>query len=146
MHNRKKHILNVDGEVTSPPLHDSELISVNTDDSIVSLLFKLDDGSNVYCYLNDTEQFVCNNFRQGNIVLDLTVITGDLLSDELKFKIFPASRVKNEKFDRYIESINNKLQKNELIIIQLNPSYGCEITAICSSISFNSSRKEKGQT
>jgi hypothetical protein len=131
------YLLNEASEVIEPPLHDAKLYSICTENEIIKLGFTLADREQVYCSLINVKQFTCNNFKQGNIVLDLTLYKGEALNENIKDKLFSKPIGYNNKFERYIESVNCKLINNELILVVLNPSYGAEIISICEDIKFS---------
>lgn len=126
------------GAVVNPPLHDSELFSIETGKVITKLGFKLVDDEIVYCSLIGVKQFICNGLRQGNIVLDLTLVEGKALSNRVRDKLFTPPSVHNEKFNEFLTSIDSSLESKELILVVLNPSYGCEVLAVCEKIIFES--------
>ncbi len=119
-------------------LHDAKLTNIDFNESLLTLSFKTVDGKRVKCTLVDIEQFVCDNLRSGNIILDFSVSKGQPLSKIQQEKLFKNIFVSSEKFDNYISALNTKLIEGDLLLAELSPSYGCEILAICKILRFES--------
>lgn len=130
------YIADDSGAVTSPKLHDATLICIEISDAFIQLSFKLVSDKIVHCKLVSVDQFLCNGLRKGNIVLDLTIVRGKALHQNISKKLFEPPRNDNERFRQYLDSINEKLINGDLTLVILNPTYGGEIISLCREIIF----------
>lgn len=121
--------------VTNPVLHDAKVLCIDLNID-VKIDFQLTTGEVVNVELICPKHFVCNDLFMGNIVLDLTVSSGEKISDADKNNLFGRGKIPNEKFDQYINGIEQELLNRNLCIVKLNPSYGCKFIAICKNIVF----------
>ena len=122
-------------------LHDSELFLIETNKKYVKLGFRLSDGSIVFCYLHTIRHFLCDGMMHGNIILDLTIDEGECLSSNIRNRLFEPPKGDVIKFNKYVNSVEVRLKKGELKLVMINPSYGCEIIALCEEVEFMESKK-----
>ncbi|MFT4925133.1 MAG: hypothetical protein ACI8WB_001223 [Phenylobacterium sp.] len=123
--------------VVKPALHDSNLLALDLiKDKEIILSFKLESGEFVKLYLDGVESFVCDNLRKGNIVLDFTITSGIDAKLENLQDFFDIPKRNNEKFNGYIDRLKQKVIQNELVIVELNPSYGCKLRALVESVHY----------
>lgn len=122
-------------QVIEPDLHDSNLLSIESDTDQAILKFRLVSGDLVQATLIGVDRLVCDNFREGNIVLDVTIeseAAGSVLD-----KLFIPPRIKNEKYEAFISTVRQKLKEGMMKIVSINPSYGCESIVYCKDVYFN---------
>lgn len=118
--------------------HDSYLKKIELGENTTELLFELVTGKRVRLLLNEVERLLCNGFREGNIILEASII-GDLdRCDSLFSELFDKPAVDIEKHQVYLVSLKNRISKGELMLLHLTPSYGCELIALCRKIEFRS--------
>ncbi len=74
---------------------------------------------------------LCNNLKEGNTVLEVSIVRESKYRESLLYKLFDLSD--NEKISNpdYVRKIKKKLEDQELIILLVAPSYGCELIALC---------------
>jgi hypothetical protein len=112
--------------VVNPNLHDGNLVGVVllSESRLLILIRKL-DGTVEGIILGGVEYLLVDRFNQGNIILDMTITTGSAarLEDISEFFSGVDARQKFEEFN-----------SRNLMLVQLNPSYGCYLSCICSSI------------
>ena len=126
--------------VITPQLHDSNLTKLEFFQDNIVLSFILESKKVINIHLIGIVDIMCNNLRKGNIVLDVTASTGSDTDFYLLDKLFTKPKVNNPKFESYLCSLKNKILQNELYVVQLNPSYGCEIIALCENIKYSTKR------
>ena len=82
---------------------------------------------------NGVERFLCNSLREGNIVLDVSIISdGEQQASCLK-KLYQFSDIDEIKAKLFLASVLKKLENNLLFLLKVSPSYGCEIMVLCES-------------
>jgi len=112
-----------------PSFHDGHLNGIVLRPNQQCLLLLSDvTGAEYQFILDGVEHFRAENFRQGNIVLDLTVRDQNVDEEDLLFVLF-LDRPPDSK--KGIESNLSRIQSGELHLIQLAPSYGCELAILC---------------
>lgn len=114
-----------DGTVTGFPYHDGQLdgLLVNEDKEVL-LAVRSIDGERRLVRLCGVEHLNVDEFRQGNIVVDMYVMSKELLSSSAEFSKLVASKL-------FIPP--DKLS-NDSIVFVLQSDYGAEILAICSDV------------
>lgn len=123
--------------VIEPSLHDSNLVKLDCyDEKNIKLSFKLISNEVKTVYLNGVEGFVCNDLRKGNIVLDLTVSSGQGAPIKILNNLFEAPKHERQKHDLFLEKTQARIFSKELSIVVLNPSYGCKLIALVHSIGY----------
>lgn len=124
--------------------HDQHMVSVSLDDDTGTLGFKDRFGARSEVTLHLVEALLMNDFRQGNIVLDLEILEGeDALGAEagqLLAQLFPEphTAAPTEVHDRHralIAGRTARLRSREAVLISISPSYGACLVAFCASIS-----------
>jgi hypothetical protein len=105
-------------------------------DTAITLSFKLEAGEFAKLYLDGVETFVCDNLRKGNIVLDFTISSGIDAKLENLHDFFDVPKYESKKFNEYIDSLKHKVSQSQLLIVELNPSYGCKLRALVKSVHY----------
>jgi hypothetical protein len=123
--------------IIEPILHDSNLVKIDfCDKKNIKLSFKVVEGDVITMHLIGVEEFVCDEVRQGNIVLDLTISSGRNAPMEKLNRLFKKPKYEHEKHAFFLENIKQKIFNKELSILELNPSYGCKLIALVHSIGY----------
>lgn len=119
--------------LVSPKLHDAKLWKIELNEpSTVILGFRDQAGLVYYMTLLSVEYFKCDDFREGNIVFEVTE------ADPAHIDM-PALRrllhLRENETTQQLQNIINELRSRTKKLIQLTPSYGSEITCICADFS-----------
>ena len=123
-------------QVIEPNLHDSNLLSVEHDKNDTLIKFRSTSGELIQAVASNVNKLVINDFREGNIVLDVTIERMVKIPDYGLDKLFVLSKVKCEKQDAYIRTVKDKIESGEMMLVTINPSYGCNGMIYCENISF----------
>ncbi len=119
------------GEIVVPEVHDAKvrgLLVTNDNRLLVSVAGT--DGSNKCLVFHGVERLRCDDFRQGNIILDVTVSSGESIDiDDLAY-VYGVEK-SNAPF---LQSSMDRLQAENRLVVRLNPSYGCSLVGICQSL------------
>lgn len=113
-----------------PNCHDARLVGVVAlKNRQCMLLVLMEEGTLYQIVLLGVERLRVDDFREGNIILDLTVESGPLVSK--KEVLFALSLNGDATKSEFVESVLNRIRKRELFLVQINPSYGCVLACIC---------------
>lgn len=121
--------------------HDATLTCVDFQSGNVNLKFNLVGGTTSILSLIDVKRFVCNNLREGNIVLEIAIICDSNKYESYLENLYEMPVVKNEKERFFLKSVINSLESGEIFLLKISPSYGFEILGLCSAIQ---SKESKG--
>lgn len=119
------------GEIVVPEVHDAKVRGLLvTNDSRLLVSIAGTDGSNKCLVFYGVERLRCDDFRQGNIILDVTVSSGESIDiDDLAY-VYGVEK-SNAPF---LQSSMDRLQAQNRLVVRLNPSYGCSLVGICQSL------------
>ncbi|WP_196159770.1 hypothetical protein [Reinekea sp. G2M2-21] len=131
-----KHQTNDDFQVIEPNLHDSNLFSVENDQGQAILKFRLVSGELVQAIFTNVKRLVCNDFREGNIVLDVTIEREVHVSDHGLEKLFIPPMAMFEKYNAYIQTVKESIESGKMMLVTINPSYGCDGMIYCENVCF----------
>lgn len=125
-------VISNNGTVVSPSLHDACLVGLFAFDEISSIWFVVQTGNKTVCLsLVGVDRFRCDDFRLGNIILDLTVediSTVNVDDISLLYDLLPGEINKKRKM------IIDRAKDKKLVFVRLNPSYGCSFLSACRGI------------
>jgi hypothetical protein len=134
--NTIKHQINDAYQVVEPSLHDSSLVSVENNQGKAIFTFRLISGELVQAVFTNVKNLVCNDFREGNIVLDFTIEKNVLVTDHGLDKLFIPPAAMLEKYDAYIHSVKESIKSGKMMLVTINPSYGCDGMIYCENVIF----------
>jgi len=85
------------------------------------------------------EAFVCDDFREGNIICDVQIVSGIAPSNNLLDRLYraPHSTAEQDYHDRHHLLVARKVENikaGSLFLVVLNPSYGCDLRALCQEV------------
>jgi hypothetical protein len=130
-------IVDESGSLVDPYIHDASLIRIEFDKDIKFYFNPASSKNEVIClHMINAKEFVCNGLRAGNIVLDVTLSTGQEIGESAMNTLFESGNFSNPKFQEYFRNLNEDLVREELILVTLNPSFGCSFVAICETVHF----------
>ncbi len=113
-------------------LHDSLLYGIDTQNGHVKLYFKENYTSTPKKYeveLSEVKDLVVDNFRQGNIVLDIKILSVDQVDMADLIHLSYAN-------EKNINPIKESLRNEGYKIFLLCSSYGCHIACAFKTINF----------
>lgn len=126
----KNIIVATDGTLNSPALHDGRLLELIAYPDQHLLLLTTDVRERFHCIvLKCVERSRADDFREGNIILDITVHSGQNVRLE---DVAYAFGVKKD--DPSLFRIRNRIAADKLTVVCVNPSYGCSFVAVCTDI------------
>lgn len=130
------------------PFHDGYLVSVSVTERTAVLGLKQAGGDEFVMKLGGVEALSLDGFRQGNIILDLWMVSGkqptseDLQTIELAEVmeiLFPgphpeAAAQYQEKHAEILESKLERVRSGQAAIVLMTPAYGADLYAFCGSV------------
>lgn len=117
-------------------LHDADLLGIDFDNQ-VKLRFQTADSKKVCVTLVSAKHFVCNDLKEGNVVLEFALTRYSELTTKVTETFFNISKSSNPRLQDHIDKINSELLAGRLVLVSLSPSYGCELFAICEDVIFD---------
>jgi hypothetical protein len=128
-----------------PNFHDALLAGILVKDKTATLLLTQADGGEYRLQLTGVRGLQVDNFKEGNIILDLEVCAEHQAGQanvrqglEHLFPV-PAASAAPEYRQRHEELFARnltELAKGETILLILNASYGAELVALCERVEF----------
>ena len=116
-------------------LHDSYLIGLSVDrEKRAQVTFELAGGRRAILILEDVEHLLANDFREGNIVLDILIQNSADYDERYLDQLFGKEYLAQNK--AFKQSLGGKISCGELILVTVEPSYGCALIALCKSSSW----------
>jgi hypothetical protein len=113
---------------TFDDLHDARLLALIADgDGRFSLRFKTDAGKMRYVILDSVERLRCENFREGDIVLSVS-LTSEVAVGDAELHWILGIEPNDE--TAYVRQLREQIARGELALFEIVPSYGEEIKAI----------------
>ncbi|CAN7503748.1 hypothetical protein LJR066_003317 [Acidovorax sp. LjRoot66] len=127
---RHKLQTSADGDVIEPDVHDAKLIGIllRGKDAVIEL--ETADRKTLRLVLFGVQRLVADNFREGNILLDVAVVTGSKVSIR---DVAAAYGVKPEN-QKFLTEVVDLVASGALTVVTLNPSYGCSLTSLCERV------------
>jgi hypothetical protein len=124
----------IDGVLTKPDLHDACIFGLNmSENEGFTISIRLENGVSVDFILSRASRLLVNNFREGNIILDVVVLhAGEVeVSDIEKFYESNSADI-----SAVVLALHHRVKLDGKILVKISSSYGCEITCICDGIGF----------
>lgn len=116
-----------------PQLHDGFLegIIVKNDKSAILTLRDL-SGVRYELELGKVEHLCANDFREGNIILDLTIERGKNCDVSLLRTLYSSKHL--ERNPGLLDALLQRIEAEDLALVSIDPSYGCSFLALCRTI------------
>jgi hypothetical protein len=122
----------VEAHYIPPAFHDARLTGlVLLPKQRWILLLATEDGKDHSVVLFGVERLRASDFREGNIILDLSVRGGGAVAKEEVLFTLGLDDEKNHL--KFVDSIMSRIGRGELFLLQVNPSYGCVFSCLCAS-------------
>ena len=126
-----------DDSIIDPPVHDAKILGMLvTSQKKLIISMQLVDGSNVCLVLNDIKRIRSDGFREGNIVLDITIWKGDEVDLKKIAYVHGLETFYPLDSSSYIQQAMHDFLHEERLLVQIEPSYGCKLACICGGIHY----------
>lgn len=117
-----------------PNLHDGKLLSIAAPiDKRVEI--KVEDvlEKQYSIILDGVTRFCASDFREGNIILDVMIMRGRQVKQADLSQLLYAGQM-GEEAKVYLEHLLEDIVHKSLLVLQINPSYGCLLIGIARNI------------
>ena len=118
-----------------PNLHDGTLVSIGLPrKGNAELIVAELSGKRYRIVLDGVFRLLATDFRQGNIILDVTVSQGENVQmGDLESLVDVGAD--GQRPEKYVRAIHERVLGESLYVLELNPSYGCYLIAVAKSVS-----------
>ncbi len=127
--------------------HDGNLESVTVGDGTAVFGLTHVDGRRFRLNLSGVEALAMNDFREGNIILELQVLSAsdfgkaELSAGDVRATLealFPrphadAAPEHHETYERFLQAQHERLDQGAAKLVLLEPAYGADLIAFCTS-------------
>jgi hypothetical protein len=124
-----------DDSIVEPNVHDSRILGLITLEKNKLLLPMQTVDKSILCLaFNDLDCLRVDDFREGNIILDITVSRGSEVEViDIAYAHGLEQFISSETNNYLDKAVQNFINGNKLFV-QINPSYGCKLVCICGEI------------
>ncbi len=129
----KRLNVNDSGLLTHPDLHDGFLkgIVVGSQNTAYVLLNDR-QGAEFNLVLSGVEKLRAQDFREGNIILDVSVYNSSQIDDRELCELYDLGA--EGASQNFLNSLKARIVENDSVLVQINPSYGCSLLALCRNV------------
>ncbi len=127
-----------DSTLLRPNLHDGYLLGINlvSEDSLELTVAEV-SGKKYRILLEGVVDLCAKDFREGNIILDVLVIPSkDVQLHHLSE--LAKGKPNSEGFEKHMRIILERIRRESLYVLELNPSYGCYLIVVAKNFSIQS--------
>lgn len=118
-----------------PQLHDGLLEGIIVKKNKSATLTLRDvTGVQYELELEAVEHLCANDFREGNIILDLTVQRGKDCDVSLLRTLLGSKHC--ETHPGFLVALLQRIETEDLALVSIDPSYGCSFLALCRAINW----------
>ena len=119
--------------IEQPRLHDGSLEGFYVKADKSATLFVRDvNGVKYELELGSVEYLLANEFREGNIILDLTIERGKDCEVSLLRALFDSKYL--ETHPNFLVALQQRIEAEGLTLVSIDPSYGCSFLALCKTL------------
>lgn len=122
-----------------PHFHDGHLVGIQLGDDSALLTIEDAEGLRHQLHLSGVATLQMDDFREGNIINDLFVISGVSPDSKVLERLFAgphpdAAAHYHDKHRAFIENKRAAVANGEASLVVVTPSYGADLVAYCSNI------------
>lgn len=118
-----------------PRLHDGFLEGIIVKENKSATLTLRDvTGVQYELELGAVEHLCANDFREGNIILDLTVERGKDCDASLLRTLFDNKYLESR--PGFLVALLQRIEAEDLTLVSIDPSYGCSFVALCRTVNW----------
>ena len=128
----------------TPNLHDGYVVGIHMAQKNFVRISVVDVSGRSYAMdLLGLRRFRCDGFAEGNIILSVEIISGAKPCRgplvRLLGEVHPtAAEPYRMKHERWRADCSEEIARGSLTLVEIAPSYGCEILALCESVKIES--------
>jgi hypothetical protein len=123
-----------------PTFHDGYLTGLAVSDRAATFSITRSDGVPWRIDLSGVQRLKADDFREGNIISHVEAVTGEEPSRGLLEMLVmgPHQNAAQEYHDKHhalIDALVQRVMAGSLSLLSITPSYGCEVIALCETVS-----------
>lgn len=119
------------GMVMASKIHDGNLFGIlMPDPRTLLIMIQTSERSNICLRFSDVERFRMDDFRQGNVILDITVWRGA----EVRREDVAYAYGESSEGAPFLEDAVRRISAEDKLVVQLNPSFGASAVCICGGV------------
>jgi hypothetical protein len=131
-----EYVCDRNGIVVKPKFHDARLTGIELhSEHDVRLSIQASARDRYIVALLGVRRLRADEFREGNIILDVTIERGADCDPDLLAELYDL-----RDGNPYVATLLSEVRTNNLALAQLNPSYGCRLLALCKDVTIASSK------
>jgi hypothetical protein len=116
-------------------LHDGKLLGINLGcDNCAELVATSPGGAEWRFGLSGVQHLIVNNFREGNIILDITIEPASRV-EPVRLESFRFDGQKSDHVAEMAQILHNEAIRKGLFFFELTSSYGCYIAGLVEKVS-----------
>lgn len=119
-------------------LHDGFVDGIHFPNDTTARLWLREVGGRAYVMdLIGVDRLLCNDFRQGNIILAISATTGvspDRRALDFLFGPPPDAEPFRKRHAESVEREIRRIMDGTVTLVAIIPSYGCELVALCTKV------------
>jgi len=117
-----------------PNLHDGTLVSIGLPrEGNAELIVAELSGQRYRIVLDGVSDLLATDFREGNIILDVTVNQGENVQMADVESLVDVG-LDGQRPEKYVRIIHERVLRESLYVLELNPSYGCYLIAVAKNV------------
>ena len=134
--------LDQEGFLLKPDIHDGYLLAIELpDEGIPRLTLQNLSGERFALQMEQVDRLLCDGFAEGNIVREIRITIGQEPGIEplrrLLGELHPSVQEPYiSQHERWVERTRQAIVDGAATLVELVPSYGCEVFAICAAFTF----------
>jgi hypothetical protein len=122
-----------------PSFHDGNLIGLSVFERTATVSIVRADGVRWRIELSGVRHLKADDFREGNIISYCEVVTTTEPPRELLMAVArgpdgAAAQEYHDRYRRFIDGLVEQIKSGHLSLLYIEPSYGCDVIAICERI------------
>jgi hypothetical protein len=130
------------GLLRKPNIHDGYLLAIELPEKgIARLTLEGLSGGRFVIQMEGLDRLLCDGFAEGNIVREVRITTGREPDNgplrRLLGELHPSVQEPYiSKHELWVERTRQAIINGDVTFLEVVPSYGCEVFALCATISF----------
>lgn len=122
-----------------PDFHDGTVESLDVSgDDYAEIRLRTVSGIQYRANLHGLKYLRCDDFREGNIILDCSVFSNAMPPEGVLRRLFDLNPQDDAE---HLRTVARSVSNGDLALLSISPSYGCELTALSESVEFREVRE-----
>jgi hypothetical protein len=122
-----------------PNFHDGNLTGLSVFERTATVAVVRADGVGWRIELSGVQHLKADDFREGNIISYCEVVTNAEPSRELLMAVaggphVSAAQEYHDQYGLFIDDLVEQVRSGRLSLLYIEPSYGCDVIAICERV------------